>query len=368
MQSIDSILSNISSLNQAFQSLSTANPSSTTSGPNPPANFATLLQQIQAQMPTLMPDYSAPASSSQSVSGSPSVSSLTGLGTVPTSMALGSISPSITSGTTGLGTASNAVGSFGNSVVSDAMQYLGVPYVYGGTSATTGFDCSGFTQHVFADLGVQLPRTAAEQSAVGQTIPSIAQAQPGDLVFYGSPAEHVGIYIGNGMMVNAPTTGQSVSVAPVGTPTDIQRVIAPSQSVAPSELAVAQATGAPSALEPIFQSATAAYGLPPGLLESVAKVESNFNPSAVSSAGAQGLMQIMPQTAQGLGINPMDPTQAIYGAAKLLSEKLNAFGSVPLAAAAYNAGDVAVQTYGGIPPYPETQNYVQSVMSYLGGA
>lgn len=366
MQSIDSILSNISSLNQSFQSLSTAAPSSNASTPT--ASFASLLQQIQAQMPTLLPDYSAPSSSSQGVSTSPSANLLAGLGTSPALGSLGSITPSLTSATTPFGVAASPVGSFGNSVVSDAMQYLGVPYVYGGTSPTTGFDCSGFTQHVFGDLGVQLPRTAAEQSTVGQTIPSIAQAQPGDLVFYGSPAEHVGIYIGNGMMVNAPTTGQSVSVAPVGTPTDIQRVLAPSQSPAPSELAVAQATGAPSALEPIFQSATAAYNLPPGLLESVAKVESNFNPSAVSSAGAQGLMQIMPQTAQGLGINPMDPTQAIYGAAKLLSEKLNAFGSIPLAAAAYNAGDAAVQTYGGVPPYPETQNYVQSVMSYLGGA
>ncbi len=255
---------------------------------------------------------------------------------------------------------SQTQGSFGASVVSDASKYLGVPYEWGGTNPTSGFDCSGLVQHVFQDLGVNLPRVAADQQKVGTPVPSVAQAQPGDLVFYGSPAYHVGIYIGNGQMIAAPEQGQAVQVDPVGTPTSISRV-------APSGTSSSLTQQAGQYL-PIFQQAAAANNVNVNLLLAVAKVESNFNPTAVSSAGAQGMMQIMPSTAVGLGINPLDPTQAINGAAKLLSEKLSAFGSPALAAAAYNAGDNAVRTYGGIPPYPETQNYVNAVLSNMTGA
>jgi len=74
-------------------------------------------------------------------------------------------------------------------------------------------------------------------------------------------------------------------------------------------------------------------------------------------------MQFMPATAQGLGVNPMDPASAINGAAQYLSRLTQQFGSTSLALAAYNAGPGTVSSYGGIPPYPETQNYVRSVLS-----
>lgn len=122
----------------------------------------------------------------------------------------------------------------------------------------------------------------------------------------------------------------------------------------------------PSWMAGAFASAGQAYGLPSGLLQAVAQTESGFDPSATSPAGALGLMQIMPSTATGLGINPLDPVQSIYGAADLLAQKIKAFGSVPLALAAYNAGDQAVRQYGGVPPYPETVNYVNTVMSRMG--
>jgi len=113
----------------------------------------------------------------------------------------------------------------------------------------------------------------------------------------------------------------------------------------------------------VFQQAGAQYGVNPSLLAAVASQESGFNPGAVSPAGAVGLMQFMPSTARGLGVNPLDPASSINGAAKYLSGLQNQFGSTALALAAYNAGPGAVSRYGGIPPYAETQNYVRAVTS-----
>jgi len=110
-----------------------------------------------------------------------------------------------------------------------------------------------------------------------------------------------------------------------------------------------------------FVAAAQKYGLDPAVLAAVGKVESGFNPNAVSRAGATGLMQFMPATAAGMGIDPSDPRQAIDGAGRYLSTQLARFGSLDLALAAYNAGPRAVERAGGIPPYPETQNYVRKV-------
>jgi soluble lytic murein transglycosylase-like protein len=124
----------------------------------------------------------------------------------------------------------------------------------------------------------------------------------------------------------------------------------------------------PSAYASTFSAAASRYGVPVTLLAAVAQVESNFTPDAVSSKGAEGLMQIMPATAAGLGIDPYDPTQAINGAAQLLSGYLAQYHSTATALAAYNAGPAAVAEFGGVPPYPETQAYVQNVMQLAGVA
>jgi cell wall-associated NlpC family hydrolase len=94
-------------------------------------------------------------------------------------------------------------------VLAIAAQYQGLPYHYGGTSPSTGFDCSGFTQWVFKQIGISLPRTAEEQR---QAVTPVSNPQPGDLVFFGAPAYHMGIYAGNGMMWDSPRTGEVVDL------------------------------------------------------------------------------------------------------------------------------------------------------------
>lgn len=107
----------------------------------------------------------------------------------------------------------------------------------------------------------------------------------------------------------------------------------------------------------------------PNLVKSVIKQESGFNPEAKSHAGAQGLMQLMPSTAKTVGVfNTMNPYQNVKGGITYLAKMLKQFdGDVQKSLAAYNAGPNAVEKYGGIPPYPETQNYVESIMrDFLG--
>jgi cell wall-associated NlpC family hydrolase len=262
-----------------------------------------------------------------------------------------------TSATLMRGTAGNE-GTTGDAVVADAKRYLGIPYKWGGTDPESGLDCSGLVQRVYADMGYDLPRVSGDQAKAGRPVASLAEAQPGDLIAFGSPVDHIGIYAGDGKMVVAPHTGDVVKVQSVyRTPTAIRRILPDAPT------ADAGVDGVPYGS--LFAAAGARRGVAPSLLAAVAKAESGFDPTAVSPVGAQGLMQIMPSTAKGLGIDPGDPAQAVDGAARLLREYLDKYdGSPELALAAYNAGPGAVAKYGGVPPYAETQRYVRTVLAY----
>ncbi|GAB47533.1 transglycosylase SLT domain-containing protein [Mobilicoccus pelagius] len=388
-----------------------------------------------------------------------------------------------------------------DAVLATAKKYLGIPYKWGGTNPRTGLDCSGFVQLVMKQHGVSLPRVSRDQARQGVKVPSLAQARPGDLVAFGNPVHHIGIYVGGGKMIHAPHTGDVVKISKVHKDlTAIRRILPEQPSAAPietipaagadrtaratrsaalasaplpaagvnttklasslraaavsptavdsatwqevvadavrdslvgsdventqavvqtalaglgpatttssttmldaaSRAAAANATlaaagagaatdaapraartslapdargtqaldQAPARLQTLFRDAERKYGVPATLLAAVAKQESGFKTTAVSHAGAQGLMQLMPGTARGLGVrNSFDPAQAVDGAARLLRSHLRTFESTELALAAYNAGAGAVRKYDGIPPYAETRNYVRRIMAGLG--
>ena len=279
----------------------------------------------------------------------------------------------------GGGTGDTGSGVSGDDVVASAKKYLGTRYVFGSTDPDKGLDCSALVQRAYSDLGIDLPRNSWQQAKAGTKVDGLANAKPGDILAFDTPVDHVAIYLGDNKMIAAPKPGDHVKVESVyKTPSAIRRVIgtdASSGVSAPASIRPASLRNA-GGLDGVpygdlFVKAGAKYGVSPKLLAAVAKVESGYNSHAVSKVGAQGLMQLMPSTAKGLGVHDsFDPEQAIMGGAKLLARNLKEFKSVPLALAAYNAGGGAVHRYGGIPPFAETQAYVpkvQKALAALGG-
>ena len=120
--------------------------------------------------------------------------------------------------------------SAGAAAVAKAREHLGVPYLWGGTDPSKGLDCSGFTQLVYKSQGIDLPRVSSQQATAGRAVGSLAEALPGDLLFFDySPSrpgiDHVGIYAGDGKMIAAPQPGDVVKVQAAGQPTVIRRVL-----------------------------------------------------------------------------------------------------------------------------------------------
>jgi peptidoglycan DL-endopeptidase CwlO len=323
------------------------------------AEISARIQQIQSQLAALAPTATDGTSGADFAAA---MRTATGSGSVAGSVAGDGSTLAPPPGYAGSGVS-------GSDVVADARRYLGVPYRWGGTDPSTGLDCSGLTQQVYGDLGIALPRVSRDQAHVGTAVSSLSDAQPGDLLFFGAPIHHVAIYEGNGMMIEAPHPGQDVKEIPVadfGEPvTAIRRVLG--SSADPRSGVSGRVASGSAPYSSVIDAASARTGVPASLIAAVAQQESGFDAGAVSKAGAEGIMQLMPATARGLGVtDPLDATQSINGGADYLASLLRRFGgNTTLAVAAYNAGPGAVLKYGGVPPYPETQHYVRNVLSLM---
>lgn len=167
-------------------------------------------------------------------------------------------------------------------------------------------------------------------------------------------------YLLNGVQI--PSSGSSISG------NSSYNKVSDSKSFADTLRSAAGVTGVPQSMDSIFEEAAKLYNVPVQLLKAVGKAESGFNANAVSAVGAQGVMQLMPETARSLGVDdPFDARSNIMGGAKYIAEKLQQYdGDIELALAAYNAGSGNVAKYGGVPPFTETINYIERIKGYMG--
>jgi soluble lytic murein transglycosylase-like protein len=162
----------------------------------------------------------------------------------------------------------------------------------------------------------------------------------------------------------AAANGLSTSPAPATT--TFNDTLSQAQGSTSLSATTASVGSGDSSYDSLMDASASKYGIDPAVLKGLVKQESGFNPNAGSSAGAQGLTQLMPATAASLGVTDVhDPAQSIDGGAHYLRMQLDRFGGdYTKALAAYNAGPGAVQRYGGVPPYAETRNYVTNVLSF----
>ncbi|MDX6563115.1 MAG: hypothetical protein QOD65_2929 [Gaiellales bacterium] len=259
-------------------------------------------------------------------------------------------------------------------VVAAALAQLGWPYVWGGESrAEGGFDCSGLVDFALASAGLPVGRLdAAGLQRLARPLPAGAGLLPGDLVFVGLPAHHVGLIVAPGLAVEAPHRGALVQVEPIGDGgwTGAGRILPPAP---PGDAARGRELDVPAyvpvPLRALLARAGRAEQLPPALLAAQLEAESGFDAAAVSPAGARGIAQFMPSTWTGAWnpqrlSSPFDPAAAIAAQARLMHLLLEqAGGDVAAALAAYNAGPAVLP--GEWPR--ETRAYVARVMRRFGG-
>ncbi|MCM3256984.1 phage tail tape measure protein [Paenibacillus lautus] len=243
-------------------------------------------------------------------------------------------------------------------------------FVKGATS-----DCSQFVQEMFKEfLNIKLPRTAAEQAKQGTEVKKISDLQPGDLVFFntvkGKENSHTGIYTGNGKFIQMGNSG--LKEQNIYNPywftkyNTARRVIPSSVSTQPTTSSKSYTGKYANAVNKYASD----YGIDPNLIAAIIQQESTFNPNAGSSAGARGLMQLMPGTAKEMGVKDItNPADNIAGGTRYFAQMLQRYkGDVELALMAYNAGPSRIDKWidsGRSTALPtETTDYVPKVMGH----
>jgi soluble lytic murein transglycosylase-like protein len=201
---------------------------------------------------------------------------------------------------------------------------------------------------------------ALMQSAIGSPIPAAPAAAPTTATASSGGTGQDGSFAST--LADAQATSRSAAPASASSASGSVKFPAPA--------GVPTGGSDPGQYGPMIQAAAQRHGIDPQVFENLVRQESGFNPKAGSHAGAQGLTQLMPATAKGLGVSdPFDPAQALEGGAKYLRQQLDTFGGdYTKALAAYNAGPGAVQRHGGVPPYAETQHYVKTILGSTGSA
>jgi hypothetical protein len=296
---------------QALQSMGSSNPTSSAPATSTNASFATLLSSLLMSQPT----------STDLLDGTSSTETDT--------------SDPLTSGFSSLLSGDGTGGL--NSLLSSGL--LGELTSLGNGADTSGVNASLLASLLSSDQGTSdlLGGTTDANNSLTNGLASLLNG-------VGSGATDVNSLLNNDLL--------SGLTSPV------------SNGAEPSMTSLVSNLGESPNISDIIQKASTTYKVDPNLIRSVIQQESGFNPQAISQSGALGLMQLMPSTAESLGVtNPLDPAENIMGGTKYLSQLLTKYnGNKVLALAAYNSGPGAVDHYQGIPPYKETTNYVQSVL------
>lgn len=262
-------------------------------------------------------------------------------------------------------------------IQAQALQSVGS--AYGSSSDTSSTNTTDFSALLSQALGTTSSRNTSQSLGLTSSLSNTA-SQTGDVTtaltqllsaanHFATTAQQSGIDLSSLANVLGSTAALYNGSTAAYTPASVQATATNSvatQATTPSttDSVASTSTGPATQYDAIIQKASLTYGIPEKMIKAVIKQESNFNTNATSSVGAAGLMQLMPATAQYLGVtNTRDAEQNIMAGTKYLKQMYDKFGSYELMLAGYNAGPGNVSKYGGIPPFNETQNYVSKIMT-----
>lgn len=254
-------------------------------------------------------------------------------------------------------------------IQAQALQSVGS--AYGSSSDTSSTNTTDFSALLSQALGTTSSRNTSQSLGLTSSLSNTA-SQTGDVTtaltqllsaanHFATTAQQSGIDLSS----LANVLGSTAAYTPASVQATATNSVA-TQATTPSttDSVASTSTGPTTQYDAIIQKASLTYGIPEKMIKAVIKQESNFNTNATSSVGAAGLMQLMPATAQYLGVtNTRDAEQNIMAGTKYLKQMYDKFGSYELMLAGYNAGPGNVSKYGGIPPFNETQNYVSKIMT-----